>query len=170
MRFRRKAKKESVYFPIGLRQFTSPSFLLLHILWCFVGLGCSPVEQPVSGPLEIGIRWTSVVPPEPLRVVRREQKICLQVASLRDADFSRSVVVFADGKEHLLEGEALDNEGGLYRLGVGGIGGNSVCLYNTGKRPSGSHFPADRQLVELRLRSNPPLQIGKIWWYCSTNP
>jgi len=122
---------------------------------------CS-IEQPVSGPVALTSEWKTIEPPEPLRVKRNEQRLCLQVDTLRDVDLQNGVVL-GDGR-HVLEGEAIDSDRTTYPLTVGMRGGDMVCLNRAGDLPAGPDFPAEQTIIKLRLRSQPPLQVGKIWW------
>jgi hypothetical protein len=121
------------------------------------------VEQPVSGPIALTDEWATVEPPKPLRVAgKNAQALCLQVPTLRNVDLQNGVVL-VDGR-HVLEGEAIDNEGSQYSLRVASLQGDIVCLYRAGERPPGPDFPAKRTIIKLRLRSTPPLQVEKIRW------
>lgn len=123
---------------------------------------CS-IEQPVSGPVLLTSNWKTIEPPEPLRVERRVQNICLQVGEIRDVNLENGVVL-ANGR-HVLEGEVVDDEGTRYGLRLAMLKGDDVCFYRAGKRAAEPDFPADRTIVTLRFRSEPPLEVGKIRWY-----
>jgi hypothetical protein len=123
---------------------------------------CS-IEQPVSGPVLLTSDWKTIAPPEPLRVERRVQNICLQVGDIRDVNIDNGVML-ADGR-HVLEGEVVDNEGTRYGLRLAVLKGDNVCFYRAGKRNADPDFPVDRTVVTLRFRSEPPLQVGEIRWY-----
>jgi hypothetical protein len=126
---------------------------------------CS-IEQPVSGPVTLTGEWTTVDPPKPLRVGGKEQQVfCLQVVgTLSDVDFEKGRVL-VNGQWHLLGGEAVDSQQTKYALKVGDQGGNTTCLYRAGDPPRGPDFPGDLTIVRLRLRSEPPLQVGQIRWH-----
>ena len=139
-------------------------------LWAFIlggllGLACS-IEQPVSGPVTLTGEWKAIDPPQPLRVAGKgEQVVCMQIiGTVTDIDLRDGVLV--DGQRHVLGGEAVDDEQTAYALKVGSLGGSTVgtvCLSRAGQRPHGPDFPED--IIKLRLRSEPPLQVAKIWWY-----
>ena len=135
------------------------------ILGALLGSACS-IEQPVAGNVALTGEWTTVTPPEPLRVGQNEQqKFCLRiVGALSDVDFENGRVL-VDGQWHVLGGEAVDSEQAKYVLKVAEQGGDSVCLYRAGEPIPGPNFPSDRTLVRLRLRSEPPLQVGEIRWH-----
>jgi hypothetical protein len=118
----------------------------------------------VSGPVALTGEWKTFDPPEPLRVERNEQKLCLQLDAIPDVDFQKGVVS-VNGQRHALEGEAVDSEGTQYPLNVADRGGDTVCLYRAGEYPRGPDFPVDRTIVRLRLRSEPPLQVRNIRWH-----
>ena len=123
------------------------------------------IEQPVSGPVSLTSEWTTVTPPEPLRVARNEQKVCLHVDSVRDIDLHNGVIL-ENGQRHVVSGDAVDSEGAQYALEVGGLlQGDNVCLYRGGGLGPGPDFPEDRTIVGFRFRSSPPLQVGKIQWF-----
>jgi hypothetical protein len=136
----------------------------VFVVAALLGSGCS-IEQPISGPVALPSEWKTFAPPEPLRVAGKyEQKACLYVdGAPTDVDFERGAVL-VDGHWHVLNGEAVDNEQTTYGLEVGQLGGNTLCLTRAADTPPGPDFPADRTIVRLRLRSDPPLQVGKIWW------
>ncbi|HET9952939.1 MAG TPA: hypothetical protein VFQ61_00475 [Polyangiaceae bacterium] len=134
------------------------------ILLGLLGSACS-IEQPVSGPIQLTGEWTSITPPEPLRVAGKlEQKVCLQiVGTVTDIDLGNGVML--DGQRHVLGGAAIDNEQVEYTLGVGELGPRGVCLYRPPQdTPPGPDFPAQRTIIGLRLRSDPPLRVGAIRW------
>jgi hypothetical protein len=142
---------------MGARQFAAVVVLAL--------LQACAIEQPVSGAVSLTGEWTTVTPPEPLRVARNEQKVCLHVDAVRDIDLQNGVIL-ENGQRHVLEGEAVDSEGAQYVLEVGGLlQGDNVCLYRGGGLGPGPDFPEDRTIVRFRFRSNPPLQVGKVRWF-----
>jgi hypothetical protein len=138
----------------------------LVVLGALLAQACS-IEQPVSGPVSLTGEWTTVEPPEPLRVGQKEQqKLCLKVGKMRDLNFENGVALDNEqGQRHVLEGEAVDSEGTQYALKLAEAGGDYVCLYRAGKPISGPNFPAERTIVRLRLRSEPPLQVEDIRWH-----
>jgi hypothetical protein len=136
----------------------------VFVVAALLGSGCAPIEQPVSGPVALTDQWVTVSPPEPLRIARNEQTFCLQIDTVRDIDLQDGVML-GNGQRHVLGGAAIDDEGTQYPLKVGALRGDTVCLYRAGKRPPDSDFPADRSIAELRLRSQPPLQVREIRWF-----
>jgi hypothetical protein len=143
----------------GARKLAASVFMLGALL----AQACS-IEQPVSGPVALTSEWKTIEPPEPLRVKRNEQKFCLQVGAIRNVDLQGGVVL-ENGQRHVLDGEAVDSEGIKYPLKPEGLRGDTVCLYRTGELPAGPDFPVSRTIIRLRLRSEPPLQVGEIRWY-----
>jgi hypothetical protein len=142
---------------------TGMAQLAAAVCLALLGQACS-IEQPVSGPISLTAEWTTIEPPDPLRVAgKNEQKICLQIATAHDIDLTNGVIL-GNGQRHLLEGEVVDREQSSYGLQVGEIGGDTVCLYRAGQLAPGPDFPADQAMVRLRLRSAPPLQVAKAWW------
>ncbi len=137
----------------------------LVILGALLSQACS--EQPVSGPVSLTAEWTTVTPPEPLRVERGVQNVCLQVGEIRDVNIEHGVTL-TDGR-HVLEGEVVDNEGTRYGLRLAVLKGDNVCFYRPGKRTADPDFPVDRTIVTLRFRSEPPLEVGAIR-RCSYDP
>jgi len=136
------------------------AFILVGLL----GSACS-IEQPVSGPLALTGEWTTVTPPEPLRVAGKlEQKVCLKIeGTVTDIDLKNGVMLA--GQRHVLGGKAIDSEQVEYTLGVGELGPSGVCLYRPpGDTPPGPDFPAKRTIIKIRLRSDPPLQVDEIRW------
>jgi hypothetical protein len=136
------------------------------ILGALLVQACS-VEQPVSGPVALTGDWKTIEPPEPLRIGQKEQqKFCLQVGKLRDLSLEHGVSLDdGQGQRHVLEGEAVDSEGTRYALKLAEAGGDHICLYRAGEPISGPNYPPERTIVKLRLRSDPPLQVGGIRWY-----
>jgi hypothetical protein len=137
----------------------------LVVLSALLGQACT-IEQPVSGPVLLTTEWLTIEPPKPLRVEKREeQQLCLEVGQMRDLEFDRGVALDnARGERHTIEGEAVDSEGAVYAMKVSAAGGHSVYLYRAGKPIAGPDFPADRTIVRLRLRSQPPLEVKGIRW------
>jgi hypothetical protein len=140
----------------GAARLTAPVLLL--------GLACS-VEQPISGPVTLTGEWKAIDPPEPLRVGSKElQEVCLQVVgTTTDVDFDKGRLL-VNGQWHVLGGEAVDDEQTKHDLRVGSLGGHTVCLYRAGEPVSGPEFDPERTIVRLRLRSDPPLQLGQVRW------
>lgn len=135
------------------------------ILGVGFGWACS-IEQPVSGPITLTDEWQTVEPPEPLRVAGKgEQLVCVQISgNVTDIDLQDGVMV--DGQRHVVAGEAVDNGETVYALKVGSMGGSvvgTVCLSRAGQRPHGPDFRED--IIRLRLRSEPPLRVDRIWWF-----
>jgi hypothetical protein len=137
----------------------------LVIVGTLLAQACS-IDQPVSGPVALTSEWTTVTPPAPLKVGNREQqKFCLQVGQMHDLNFENGVALDNEpGQRHVLEGKAVDDAGTQYPLKLAEAGGDHVCLYRAGEPIAGPNFPADKTIVALRLRSEPPLQVGEIRW------
>lgn len=95
--------------------------------------------------------------------MKNQQSFCVPVDTFRDVNLEGFVL--GNGERHVLEGEAVDSEGTKYALEAVGRRGDSVCLYRAGEFPAGPDFPAERTIVRLRLRSEPPLEVGEIRWY-----
>lgn len=132
------------------------------VLWGFFGFACKPIEQPISGPITLTPEWKTVTPPEPLRVAgREEQTVCLEiVGTVTDTDLQNGVVV--NGQRHVVGGEVIDAKQATFALKVGAQGGNRVCLSRAGTPPRGPDYPEN--IVEVRLRSEPGLQIERTSW------
>jgi hypothetical protein len=127
-----------------------------------LGQACS-IEQAVSGPVSLTGDWTTVDPPESLRVAgKEEQKVCLEIiGTVTDIDLESGVVV--DGKRHVLGGEAVDAGQTPHALKIGSQGGSTVCLSRAGELPRGPDFSED--VIRLRLRGEPPLEVARVWWH-----
>lgn len=126
-------------------------------------LACKPIEQAVSGPVTLTTEWKTIDPPEPLRVAgREEQTLCLEiVGTVTDTDLQNGVVV--NGQRHVIGGEVIDVDQTTFELKVGAQGGNRVCLSRAGAPPRGPDYP--RNIIRVRLRSEPGLQLERIWWH-----
>lgn len=141
----------------GVTQITAVAFVAL--------LGACSVEQPVSGPVTLTAEWKTIEPPEPLRVAGRlEQRLCLDVGTMRDVDFEKGVVVLGNGQRHTIAGEVVDSEQTTYPLKVVEQG-KTVCLNRAKKTDPARDFPSDGTIVRVRLRSEPPLQVAEIRWH-----
>jgi hypothetical protein len=132
-------------------------------LWGFFVLACKPIEQPIAGPATLTPEWKTFDPPEPLRVAgREEQTVCLEiVGTVTDTDLQNGVVV--NGHRHVVGGEVIDAKQTPFALKVGAQGGNRVCLSRAGTPPRGPDYPEN--IIKLRLRSEPELQVERIWWH-----
>jgi hypothetical protein len=132
-------------------------------LWGLFVLACKPIEQPISGPVTLTGEWKTIEPSESLHIAgREEQKVCLEILGMvTDTDLDNGVVV--NGQRHVVEGEVLDTDQTPFALKVGAQGGNRVCLSRAGTPPRGPDYP--KNIIRVRLRSEPELQIERIWWH-----
>jgi hypothetical protein len=142
------------------RQLTACALILEALL----GQACT-IEQPVSGPVSLTGDWTTITPPEPLRVAGKlEQQLCLDVGLMRDVDFEKGVVVLDNGQRYTLAGEADDDQQRTYALKVGARS-KALCMNRADLTPNVPHFPPARTIVRVRLRSDPPLRVAEIRWH-----
>jgi hypothetical protein len=109
--------------------------------------------------------WKTIEPPEPLRVAGKlEQRLCLDVGTMRDVDFEKGMVVLGNGQRHTIAGEVVDSEQRTYPLEVVEQG-KTVCLNRAEQTAPEADFPSDRTIIKVRLQSEPPLQVAEIRWH-----
>lgn len=141
---------------------------ILSVVLLLAAPACSPADQPVSGPIELGAGWTEVVPPAPLVVSRDEQAIRLQLAGIEDIDLDNTLEL-ADGGRVVVDAEVVDDAGTVYPLVLAAVSGQRhAFFYRAGERPPGPDYPTDRKIVKLRLRSEPALTVEEIRWICTS--
>ncbi|CAA6823561.1 MAG: Unknown protein [uncultured Thiotrichaceae bacterium] len=128
------------------------------------------IEQPVSGLVTLGSEWTEIVPPKPLKVVKNEQAIRLELTGISDMQLDNTLE-FSDGRRLVIDAELTDDQGTVYDLALGGVAATRYAFfYRAGDYPPGPDYSVDRTIVKLRLRSNAIIEVDEIRWICSTTP
>lgn len=127
-------------------------------------------EQPVSGPVTLGVEWTEITPPEPLKVKYNEQSIRLTLTGVADLQ-QNNTLVLDDDRKVVIDAELIDDQGTAYKLEIGSVAGTIYASYfRAGDYPPGPDYPIDRTFVKLRISSNLSINVDEIRWICATTP
>jgi len=147
-------------------------------------LSTNDIERQISGPVTIGPGWTDIRPTKPLKVSRHTQSINIYVSDAHEENMPASdpsgkswAMRFPDGSVARPEVEVLDQYGNLFRLDsasflvkegtVSDLGGGMG--FSTGFNVAiDSNFPPDRVYPLVRIRSDKPIRVSKVTWFCHT--
>ena len=157
--------REIVFFLLG-----AVGGIVILALTILVGVGLLTwdSEVTVSGPVTISSEWAELTPRKPLVPAKQYQLILLEV------DPSEALVVDNLHLEHIQLGngihlkpeiQLIDSQGNVfvaevYRSPVPSYLDNSIV----GNVES---LPQDRKYTKVRVRSNAPVRLSRIIWYCS---
>jgi hypothetical protein len=125
-------------------------------------------EEMVTGPVLISSQWAEFSPRKPLVPAKQYQVILLEV------DPAEALVVDNSNLERIQLGngvllkpeiELVDSEGNIfvaevYRSPVPSYLDNSIV-------GNVRDLPQDRRYTKVRVRSNVPVRLSRIVWYCS---
>jgi hypothetical protein len=142
------------------------------------------VERQISGPVLIGPEWLDIRLDKPLRVSRRTQTVLLYVSDKHESydeldapDERRSAMRFPDGSVVRPEVQVVDEYGNVFRLNAVSFLGkdrtsgqlNAGLGFSTQYNLAiDSDFPSDRVYPLVRVRSDKPIHVSSIVWYCNT--
>ena len=157
--------REVVFFTVGG---LFGVIVLVIVTWFAIHLLTWDSEQTVSGPVTLSSQWMEFSPEKPLLPSKQYQIILLEV------DPADALVVDNSNLERIQLGngvllnpeiQLVDSQGNLfeaevYRSPVPSYLDNSIV----GNVPG---LPQDRKYTKVRVRSNTPVHLARIVWYCS---
>ncbi len=142
--------------------------VLVIVAWFVIGLLTWNSVETVSGPVTVSSQWMEFSPEKPLLPAKQYQVILLEV------DLAEALVVDNLNLEHIQLGsgvvvkpeiELVDSQGNVfiaevYRSPVPSYLDNSIV-------GNVRDLPQDRKYTKVRVRSNAPVRLARIVWYCS---
>lgn len=131
-----------------------------------------PIVRSIAETIQIDTEWREIHPDPPLEVSRQIQRISIDVPSVADWDLRPESASFLmpDGTSIKVEVELIAADGGRFVLDSVGLGpGLTFSRLPPEAGDVGSRFPEDMKFTTVRVRSDKPLQGGRITWICITN-
>jgi hypothetical protein len=117
------------------------------------------LDREISGPMTISSQWIEIVPKKPLSVQRQIQYMILDVIDPFDPDYDQWSLRLQDGSIVTPEVQLVDESGNTYNL-------TSPALDSKGIGFRNSELPKDRAYRAVRIRSNKPIKLSRIYWRC----
>ena len=119
------------------------------------------LDQDVTGPVTLSPEWQDIVPREPLRAERQIQYVILTFAEPFEPNYKGDRGLrLSDGSVVVPEVQLVDQYGNIFNL-------HSPALDHTGMGfTSENALPKDRTYRTVRIRSNKPIKVSRIYWHC----
>jgi hypothetical protein len=117
------------------------------------------LDREIAGPTTISSEWLEIMPEQPLRVERQIQYLTLDVADPFEPVYDNWSLRLNDGSVVRPEVQLVDEHGSVYNL-------TSPALDNKGIAFGNSDLPSDRVYPVVRIRSDKPIKLSRIYWHC----
>lgn len=161
------------------------SSVIILLLLAFVSLIVlqfvdTSTEREISGPVTIGPKWQELRPAKALKVRRRAQTVLLYPAdanSIKGNDISATEWGLRLPDSTVVKPEliAVDEDGNTFplkhpsfqeRKNARGEHVWVMGLSGDRNQKTDSNLPPDRTYPLIRIRSDKPLKLSKVSWYC----
>lgn len=123
-------------------------------------------RQLVAENVQITSKWLEITPEKALEPTKLGQTVQLLIEGyehdIHKNDFSN--IQLKDGTYIKPEVEIVDENGKIYQLTDGERNGNLIGFYPDKKIHGTSSFPKDVNYKTIRIRSDKPFRIEKIYW------
>lgn len=117
------------------------------------------LDREIVGPTTVSSEWLEIKPKQPLSVERQIQYLILDVADPFEPVYEQWSLRLRDGTVVKPEVQLVDENGGVYDL-------TSPALDNKGIGFRNSDLPRDRVYRKVRIRSDKPIRLSRIYWRC----
>lgn len=145
---------------IGVLVFVSCGVVGFAGMIGYVFYSAKPSYQVVAKDVEITTEWTDLTMTAPMKAEQDRQMIVLSGNGLDTRSFE---AVLPDGTVVKPEIQIIDDQGSVYDTRL-----STMNYRGPGFGPAkGLAFPKDRTYVKLRVRSDIPFKITKIYWVSS---
>ena len=131
-----------------------------------------PTVRAIAEEVRIGTEWSEIHPEPPLEVSKQVQRVTIEVPDVADWDVrpDSGAFVTPDGTPIRIEVELIGADGARFSLDSLGLGpGLTFSYLPAGAEPQGSRLPPSMKFNTVRLRSDTPLEAGRVSWICITN-
>ena len=115
--------------------------------------------QEISGPTTISSEWLEILPEKPLRAKRQINRVVLVISDSYEPDYEHWALRLKDGSLVKLEVQLVDENGTTYDLRSPAIGPREMELGML-------DLPKDRVYRMVRIRSDKPIRLSRIYWRC----
>ena len=130
-----------------------------------------PDVRPIAEEIRIDREWSEIRPDPPLKVSEQVQSISIEVDLAGwDMQPGEGLFVMPDGTPVRIDVELVAADGTRFALDSIGMGPGLTFSYLPPEIDAReSSLPADKQFTTLRVRSDVPLEGGRVTWICITN-
>ena len=131
-----------------------------------------PTLRPIAEKIHIDREWSEIHPQPPLEVSKQVQRVSIEVPDVADWDIrpADGSFVTPDGTPVKIEVELIAADGARFSLDSIGLGpGLTFSYLPAGAAPRGSRLPPSKKFKTVRLRSDMPIEAGRVSWICITN-
>jgi|ERR1041384_1906468 hypothetical protein len=155
-------KRTIKYILLGLG-----GLLLLYAGFIVYSLLTRQVDREIGSNLSISSDWIEITPEPPLKARNLTQTVILYIEGYkRDIADTRQQIIMPNGTVLNPEVQVIDEYGNVYPLKVGQWLSNGVGFTRDFDAGSSSKFPQDRTYTKVRIRSDRPFRISKVFWEC----
>lgn len=150
----------------------SATAICLLVLFIFAGCSVKPTMRQIADSIQLDKEWTELRPTPPLVVSEQVQSIAIAMPNLPDWEIrpKSASFVMPGGTPIKIEVELLAADGARFMLDSVGLGqGLLFSRRPQDPSPSASRLPSGMAFTSVRLRSDQPLQGGRVMWICITN-
>lgn len=150
----------------------SATAICLLVFFTFVGCSMKPTMRQIADSIQLDKEWTEIEPKPPLVVSEQVQSVAIEMPSLPNWEIrpESASFIMPGGAPIKVEVELLAPDGKWLALDSVGLG--QGLLFSRRPRdpsPSASRLPSGMKFTSVRLRSDQPLQGGRVMWICITN-
>lgn len=150
----------------------STTAILFLALFIIAGCNVKPTMRQIADSIQLDREWTKLDPKPPLVVTEQVQSIAIAMPNVPDWEIrpESASFIMPGGTPVKIEVELLTAHGERFALDSVGLGqGLLFSRRPQNPSPSASRLPSGMEFTSVRLRSDQPLQGGRVMWICITN-
>jgi hypothetical protein len=141
--------------------------ILLYVGFIAYSLLTRQIDREIASNLPISSDWVEINLRPPLEAGNLTQTVILYIEGYkRDIADTRQQIIMPDGTILIPEAQVIDEYGNVYPLKIGQWLSNGVGFTRDFDAGSNSKFPQDRAYPKVRIRSDRPFKISKVFWEC----
>jgi hypothetical protein len=148
----------------------------LRIIILIVGIGlsslsaCKPwgnvyLNTEVSGQITVTNEWKEIVFDKPYKPVKNQQSLCLVFAEPVVEVPKEWHPRLKDGRKLIFEIKIVDLQGNLFTFNkIESLNTEQTC-FTAEDKEFNTIFPPNRTLIKMKLKSNVPVSLNRIYWH-----
>lgn len=152
--------------------YKSSLFFFIFCLLFFFGCNVKPTIYQIADSIQLDKSWIEIHPKPPLIVSEQVQNISIDIPKVSDWEIrpDSASFVMPDGQVVKIEVELVAIDGTHFSLDSVGLGpGLMFSRHPQDPNPTASRLPKGLAFTTVRVRSDRPIQGGRVAWICITN-
>ncbi len=152
--------------------YRSTKVICLFVLLIFAGCNIKPTVRHIADSIQMDKEWTEIHPTPPLVVSEQVQSISIEMPNLPDWEIrpESASFVMPGGAEITVEVELVADDGTHFTLNSVGLGPGLMFSHRPqDPNPKAPQLPLGMAFTTVRMRSDKPIQGGRVMWICITN-